>query len=65
LKLIVFEHATPLGSAPAHKLFDTVKVTRNGSDRPPRSFDDYQVTLPTRDELKAQGIEAVTVTERI
>lgn len=48
-KLFVFEHASPLGSAPAHKLFDRVcvklkdEVKQDG--RPARAFSDYQVTL--------------------
>lgn len=57
-KLLVFRHASALGSAHAGKLFDCVKVRRQhqgavaeiGSEQidnwpPARSFDDYQVTL--------------------
>ncbi len=45
-KLFVFEHASALGNAPAHKLFDTVTVERtNGADTPARSFADYKVTF--------------------
>lgn len=42
-KLIVFEHENPMGNAPAHVLFDKVKVRRkDGSgDGPARSFSDY------------------------
>jgi CRISPR-associated protein Csd2 len=44
-KLIVFEHENAMGNAPAHKLFDAVKVRRtDGSeDHPARSFVDYRV----------------------
>lgn len=45
-RLIVFEHNSPFGSAPAHKLFDLVKVERAGDPaKPVRSFDDYAVSL--------------------
>lgn len=48
-KLIVFKHATALGNAPAHKLFDLVKVERNGNEedkkKPARSFSDYAVNI--------------------
>lgn len=54
-KLIVFEHASALGNAPAHALFDRVRVTRNDDSKPPRSFSDYVVTV-NRDDLP-EGIE--------
>lgn len=46
-KLIVFKHDHPMGNAPAHKLFELVKVVRtNGeADTPARSFADYQVSI--------------------
>ena len=46
-KLIVFKHEHPMGNAPAHVLFDTVKVARvhGETDLPARSFGDYQVTI--------------------
>lgn len=57
-QLIVFEHESPLGNAPANKLFERVKVERtsNGTGNPPatgvngdalpaRSFADYSVTV--------------------
>ncbi|OIR18598.1 hypothetical protein GALL_09350 [mine drainage metagenome] len=44
-KLIVFKHQSSLGNAPAHKLFETLKITRVGTDEVPRSFGDYSVTL--------------------
>lgn len=43
-KLVVFKHASELGNAPANKLFDRVKVTKN-CDGAPRSFSDYTVTI--------------------
>ncbi len=51
--LIVFEHDSDLGNAPAHKLLERVAVTRvtngAGSDGPPRSFGDYAVTVNEAD----------------
>jgi len=46
-KLIVFEHASAMGDAPAHVLFDTVKVERATleDDGPARSFSDYRVHI--------------------
>lgn len=44
-KLIVFEHETALGNAPAYKLFDLVEVSRNNMDVPARSYNDYRVSL--------------------
>jgi len=45
-KLIVFEHASAMGNAPAHKLFEAVKVERVGDDdSPARSFADYKVSV--------------------
>ena len=43
-KLIVFKHNSPLGNAPANKLFDLVKVEKV-CDGAPRSFGDYAVTI--------------------
>ncbi len=43
--LIVFEHESKLGNAPAHRLFDQIKITRKAEDRPPRSFEDYEVRI--------------------
>lgn len=44
--LVVFEHDAPLGSAPAHVLFDRVTVARRGGDAgPARSFKDYEVRV--------------------
>ena len=43
-KLIVFKHDSPLGNAPANKLFDLVKVEKV-CDGAPRSFHDYVVSV--------------------
>jgi len=44
-KLIVFKHDSGLGNAPAHELFDLVKVGKNCGNAPPRSFADYDVIV--------------------
>lgn len=47
-KLIVFKHESAMGNAPAHVLFDAVKVTRNAGENqnaPARSFSDYRVEV--------------------
>jgi CRISPR-associated protein Csd2 len=45
--LHVFQHASALGEAPAHVLFDKVRTPGLGREAAPRSFDDYkpQITL--------------------
>lgn len=55
-KLIVFKHEHPMGNAPAHVLFDTVKVERvqGEADTPARSFADYRVTIDS--ESLPQGV---------
>jgi CRISPR-associated protein Csd2 len=44
-KLLVFEHESLLGNAPAHVLFDRVKITRKDPTKPARAYSDYEVTL--------------------
>lgn len=46
-KLIVFEHDSKLGCAPANKLFDLVSVGKKPGVDVPRSFSDYVVTIDT------------------
>ena len=58
-KLIVFQHDSELGNAPANKLFDRVKVQKV-CDGAPRSFADYTVTIDK------EGLpETITVEELI
>jgi CRISPR-associated protein Csd2 len=69
-KLIVFKHATALGKAPAHALFDRVKIGRYvdgefrdvddrgiGNLPPARKFTDYKIQID-RDNLP-EGIEII------
>ena len=48
-KLVIFKHATALGNAPAHKLFERVKVEKNPGVESPRGFSDYTVTVDDKD----------------
>ncbi|MBM4287971.1 MAG: type I-C CRISPR-associated protein Cas7/Csd2 [Deltaproteobacteria bacterium] len=49
--LYVFTHDSKMGKAPAHKLFDLVQVRRKDKETPPRSFGDYEVSLPLTENL--------------
>lgn len=40
--LYVFEHASKLGNAPAHELFDRIQIAPLGNEAAPRSFADYR-----------------------
>jgi len=55
-KLIVFKHADKLGSAPAYKLFDLIKVTAKNPDVPARHFSDYNVEI-NPDNISINGVE--------
>ncbi|MBK8254884.1 MAG: type I-C CRISPR-associated protein Cas7/Csd2 [Polyangiaceae bacterium] len=55
--LIVFEHASALGNAPAHALFDKVKITRRDLSTPPRDYSAYEVTI---DDLPNGVVRAST-----
>jgi CRISPR-associated protein Csd2 len=45
-KLVIFKHDSMLGNAPAHKLFDRVKIKRVvNSDAPARKWLDYVVSI--------------------
>ncbi|MGA7672776.1 MAG: type I-C CRISPR-associated protein Cas7/Csd2 [Nitrolancea sp.] len=50
-ELHVFSHESPLGNAPAHRLFDTISVRRLDGVEAPRSFTDYYVSAPDPGEL--------------
>jgi len=56
-KLIVFKHATALGSAPSHKLFERVKVERKDLSQPARSFSEFELKIDRADI--PQGIELI------
>jgi CRISPR-associated protein Csd2 len=48
--LYVFSHESKLGNAPAHQLFELVKVKLKEENAVPRQFSDYQVT-PNQEDL--------------
>ena len=44
-ELIIFKHASELGNAPAHRLFELVKVKRSEGVTAPRAYSDYTVEV--------------------
>jgi CRISPR-associated protein Csd2 len=57
-KLIIFKHDSALGKAPAHTLFDLVKVIRKDADKPARDFaSDYEIAID--ESRKPQGVEII------
>ena len=44
-KLFVFKHASELGNAPSHQLFDTIEVHKVIGDDPARKFSDYEISI--------------------
>ena len=48
-KLVVFKHDSKMGNAPAHSLFDL--VTAEAAETPVRSFDQYNVFVPTQENM--------------
>ena len=54
-KLIVFKHSSALGNASAHTLFNLIDVKLKNEAVPPRSFNDYVVTID-KDKLP-EGVE--------
>ncbi|MFH1741356.1 MAG: type I CRISPR-associated protein Cas7, partial [bacterium] len=65
--LFAFEHESPLGNAPAHKLFELIDVKRREVDgkeiETPRSYSDYIVT--SVEEIASQLPHGVTVTDKV
>nr|WP_297457570.1 type I-C CRISPR-associated protein Cas7/Csd2 [uncultured Halomonas sp.] len=61
-KLIVFKHDHPMGNAPAHMLFERVKIARieGEEDTPARHYSDYKVVIDS------EGLPAgITIDERL
>ncbi|MCD8054579.1 MAG: type I-C CRISPR-associated protein Cas7/Csd2 [Lachnospiraceae bacterium] len=46
-KLIIFRHDSELGNAPSYKLFDGIKIVKREGVDVPRSFEDYNLTIPS------------------
>jgi CRISPR-associated protein Csd2 len=51
--LYIWSHENKLGNAPAHKLFESVQITRINEDLPPRSFKDYSISV---EETSPDGV---------
>jgi len=56
-RLLVFKHASDLGNAPSHLLFERVKAQRKAGVTAPRSFSDYVVTVNKAD--LPDGVELI------
>lgn len=57
-KVVIFKHESPLGNAPSHKLFDQVKIIRKEGCSIARKFTDYDVFVPTQNQLPA-GVSVI------
>lgn len=58
-KLIVFEHDSKLGNAPANILFDLVEVTKKQGVDSPRAFADYDVVVDSEKLPKGVTVKEV------
>jgi CRISPR-associated protein Csd2 len=56
-KLVVFKHASDLGNAPSHVLFERVRVERKAGVAAPRRFADYDVSVDKAD--LPDGVELI------
>lgn len=45
-RLVIFEHESKLGNAPAHELFDLLQIYKKDGVSTPRQFSDYLVEVP-------------------
>jgi CRISPR-associated protein Csd2 len=55
-ELVVFRHASRLGEAPAQMLFEKVSAKTTNAETAPRTFSDYEFTLPAQADMPA-GVE--------
>lgn len=55
-KLYIFKHDSALGNAPAHILFDKIKIEKKPEVEPPRKFEDYVITI---DRDMPDGVEFI------
>jgi len=49
--LWVFTHENEKGSAPAHKLFESIQIRKREGIETPRSFADYEIFEPSQKDL--------------
>lgn len=59
-KLVIFQHASALGNAPAHTLFNRVSAVRKDTTTPARSYEEYAVAVNT-----SNLPEGITVIEKL
>lgn len=52
--LVIFEHESALGSAPAHRLFERVTVERRDTGHPARNVNDYEIRI--NEESVPEGV---------
>lgn len=55
-KLYIFKHESVLGNCPSHLLFEKIVVKQKDMDKPPREFNDYEITV---DDIMPQGVELI------
>lgn len=55
-KLFVFKHKNEMGCCQSHILFNKIKVERAPSELPPRSFNEYSITV---DREMPEGVELI------
>ncbi|QDR82296.1 type I-C CRISPR-associated protein Cas7/Csd2 [Sporomusa termitida] len=58
-KLIIFEHSSAMGNAPAQQLFDAITVKKKDDNKPARDFGDYTISVD-----KTKIPQGVTLIER-
>ncbi|HRQ65110.1 MAG TPA: type I-C CRISPR-associated protein Cas7/Csd2 [Xanthomonadaceae bacterium] len=58
--LYVFKHASKLGNAPAHDLFDRIKVQRSDGVTVPRAFTDYRISVDDQPVHVGEAREVVS-----
>ncbi|MEX0683454.1 MAG: type I CRISPR-associated protein Cas7 [Dehalococcoidia bacterium] len=65
-EVFIFSHATELGNAPAHRLFQLVSIAKNPEVSEPESCDDYSIDdAPQSGPLDALGFPGVTLTRLV
>lgn len=58
-KLILFKHSSQLGNAPAHKLYDALRVSKKPGVEFPRSLGDYDISLDSASIPQGVSVEIV------
>jgi CRISPR-associated protein Csd2 len=62
--LYVFKHDSALGNAPAHKLFELIRIRREDPAAPPRAISDYSIETPPAGPLADfPGVELLKLVE--